>query len=95
MVVEELNDGARAVRCGDAGWRLLCLPQRHRHRNLSAKQLETALLEEAGVADHRRHQLRQDHGEGLSAHLLRQFSLDNIREAAARIRAWLGSRRSA
>ena len=60
---------------------------------LSAKQLETGLLEEAGVATVAGTSFGR-HGEGF-LRLSYANSVENIREALARIRSWLADRKAA
>jgi len=87
VVVEELND-VPGFRCGTPGGAFYAFPN-IAATGLSARQLETALLEEAGVATIAGTSFGGN-GEGF-LRISYANSIDNIREAAARIRAYLAA----
>ncbi|MDH3474962.1 MAG: pyridoxal phosphate-dependent aminotransferase [Rhodospirillales bacterium] len=85
VVVEELN-AVPGFRCLTPGGAFYAFPN-IAETGLSARELETALLERAGVATIAGTSFG-DHGEGF-LRISYANSVDNIREAAARIRACL------
>ena len=87
VVVEELND-VPGFRCGMPGGAFYAFPN-IAATGLSAKQLETALLEKAGVATLAGSSFG-DNGEGF-LRISYANSVENIREAAARIRTYLAA----
>ena len=91
VVIEELN-ALPGVSCVEPGGAFYAFPN-ITGTGISAKELETRLLEEAGVASVAGTSFGA-HGEGF-LRISYANSVDNIREAIGRIRAWLESRAAA
>ena len=88
VVIEELN-ALPGVSCVEPGGAFYAFPN-ITGTGISAKELETKLLEEAGVASVAGTSFGA-HGEGY-LRISYANSVDNIRDAMSRIRAWLESR---
>ena len=91
VVIEELN-ALPGVSCVEPGGAFYAFPN-VTGTGISAKELETRLLEEAGVASVAGTSFGA-HGEGF-LRISYANSVDNIREAMGRIRAWLENRAAA
>ena len=91
VVVEELNR-IPGLSCVEPGGAFYAFPN-ITGTGIPAKELEERLLEEAGVATVAGTSFGR-HGEGY-LRLSYANSVDNIREAISRIRAWLGARNTA
>ncbi len=91
VVIEELN-ALPGVSCVEPGGAFYAFPN-ITGTGISAKELETKLLEEAGVASVAGTSFGA-HGEGY-LRISYANSVDNIREAMSRIRAWLENRAAA
>ncbi len=91
VVIEELN-ALPGVSCVEPGGAFYAFPN-ITGTGISAKELETGLLEEAGVASVAGTSFGA-HGEGF-LRISYANSVDNIREAMGRIRAWLENRTAA
>ncbi len=91
VVIEELN-ALPGVSCVEPGGAFYAFPN-ITGTGISAKELETKLLEEAGVASVAGTSFGA-HGEGF-LRISYANSVDNIREAMGRIRAWLENRAAA
>jgi aspartate/methionine/tyrosine aminotransferase len=91
VVIEELN-ALPGVSCVEPGGAFYAFPN-ITGTGISAKELETSLLEEAGVASVAGTSFGA-HGEGY-LRISYANSVDNIREAMSRIRAWLENRAAA
>ena len=91
VVIKELN-ALPGVSCVEPGGAFYAFPNITGTR-ISAKELETRLLEEAGVASVAGTSFGA-HGEGF-LRISYANSVDNIREAMGRIRAWLENRAAA
>jgi aspartate/methionine/tyrosine aminotransferase len=91
VVIEELN-ALPGVSCVEPGGAFYAFPN-ITGTGISAKELETKLLEEAGVASVAGTSFGA-HGEGY-LRISYANSVDNIRDAMSRIRAWLENRTAA
>jgi aspartate/methionine/tyrosine aminotransferase len=91
VVIKELN-ALPGVSCVEPGGAFYAFPN-ITGTGISAKELETRLLEEAGVASVAGTSFGA-HGEGF-LRISYANSVDNIREAMGRIRAWLENRAAA
>ena len=91
VVIEELN-ALPGVSCVEPGGAFYAFPN-ITGTGISAKELETRLLEEAGVASVAGTSFGA-HGEGY-LRISYANSVDNIRDAMGRIRTWLESRAAA
>jgi aspartate/methionine/tyrosine aminotransferase len=91
VVIEELN-ALPGVSCVEPGGAFYAFPN-ITGTGISAKELETRLLEEAGVASVAGTSFGA-HGEGY-LRISYANSVDNIRDAMSRIRSWLESRAAA